>query len=198
MSHYVFIKYIFYFCGGRALMIEYSTTYIAGLFLLSNSLFYDERGCFKKVFSKDIFAELSLNTDFAELYYSINKRNVIRGMHFQTPPMDHVKMVYVISGKIHDVCLDLRRNSKTFGKCFDCMLSGDDRKYLYIPRGIAHGFACLEDNTVVHYAQTTGYSSIHDSGIHYDSFGFDWGIQNPILSDRDKSFPSLANFNTEF
>jgi dTDP-4-dehydrorhamnose 3,5-epimerase/CDP-3, 6-dideoxy-D-glycero-D-glycero-4-hexulose-5-epimerase len=112
--------------------------------------------------------------------------------------MDHVKLVYVISGKIHDVCLDLRHDSKTFGNSFDYILSGDDSNYLYIPKGIAHGFASLEDNTVVHYAQTSCYSEKHDSGIRYDSFGFSWNICNPIVSDRDKSFPGFADFYTKF
>jgi dTDP-4-dehydrorhamnose 3,5-epimerase/CDP-3, 6-dideoxy-D-glycero-D-glycero-4-hexulose-5-epimerase len=179
-------------------MIECVTTSIAGLFLLSNSLFYDARGCFKKVFSRDTFADLSLNIDFAESYYSISKKNVIRGMHFQTPPMDHVKLVYVIVGKIRDVCLDLRSDSKTFGKYFDCVLSGDAGNYLYIPKGIAHGFVSLEDNSIVHYTQTSCYSQEHDSGIRYDSFGFAWNVCNPIVSDRDKSFPDFADFHTEF
>jgi dTDP-4-dehydrorhamnose 3,5-epimerase/CDP-3, 6-dideoxy-D-glycero-D-glycero-4-hexulose-5-epimerase len=78
------------------------------------------------------------------------------------------------------------------------MLSGDDSNYLYIPKGIAHGFASLEDNTVVHYAQTSCYSEKHDSGIRYDSFGFSWNICNPIVSGRDKSFPGFADFYTEF
>jgi dTDP-4-dehydrorhamnose 3,5-epimerase/CDP-3, 6-dideoxy-D-glycero-D-glycero-4-hexulose-5-epimerase len=180
------------------MMFECAITPLAGLFLLSNSLFRDARGCFKKVFSKDAFAELSLNTDFAELYYSVNKKSVIRGMHFQTPPADHVKLVYVISGKIHDVCLDLRAGSKTFGKYFDCMLSGNDRNYLYVPKGMAHGFASLEDNTIVHYAQTSRYSPEHDSGIRYDSFGFAWDMPDPVVSDRDKSFPGFADFHTVF
>jgi dTDP-4-dehydrorhamnose 3,5-epimerase/CDP-3, 6-dideoxy-D-glycero-D-glycero-4-hexulose-5-epimerase len=174
------------------------TTPIDGLFLLSSSLLHDTRGCFKKVFSKDAFVEISLDTDFAELYYSISKKNVIRGMHFQTPPMDHVKLVYVIAGKIHDVCLDLRHSSKTFGKIFDCVLSSDDSNYLYIPKGVAHGFVSLEDDTIVHYAQTSCYSQEHDFGIRYDSFGFAWNVSNPIVSDRDKAFPNFADFHTEF
>jgi dTDP-4-dehydrorhamnose 3,5-epimerase/CDP-3, 6-dideoxy-D-glycero-D-glycero-4-hexulose-5-epimerase len=175
-----------------------TATPIDGLLLLSGATFYDERGCFKKVFSKNIFAKLSLNTDFRELYYSINKKNVIRGMHFQMPPMDHEKLVYVIAGKIQDVCLDIRSSSNTFGKYFNCILSGNDSNYLYIPKGIAHGFASLEDNTIVHYAQSCCYSREHDSGIKYDSFGFDWNICKPIVSDRDKSFLNFANFHTEF
>ena len=178
--------------------IEYSTASIEGLFLLSSKIFVDDRGKFKKLFSKDDFDRLSLESNFAELYYSVSRKGVIRGMHFQLPPADHVKMVYAISGKILDVCLDLRSSSKTFGKYFSCELSGNDDKYLYIPKGIAHGFAALEDNAIVHYAQTTAYSKIHDFGIRYDSFGFSWNIENPIISDRDKSFPRLDDFSTVF
>ena len=179
-------------------IIECSPTFVDGLFLLSSQLFLDQRGCFKKLLSKDVFDTFSLESNFVELYYSINNKNVIRGMHFQLPPFDHVKMVYVISGKIHDVCLDLRYKSKTYGKYFSCILSGDDYKYLYIPKGIAHGFSSLEDNSIVHYAQTSGYSKNHDFGIKYNSFGFNWNIKNPIMSDRDKSFPNLADFVTNF
>jgi dTDP-4-dehydrorhamnose 3,5-epimerase/CDP-3, 6-dideoxy-D-glycero-D-glycero-4-hexulose-5-epimerase len=178
--------------------IKYSTTSIGGLFIVSNPIFRDERGSFKKVLSRNDFEKLQLESNFSELYYSINKKNVIRGMHFQAPPMEHIKMVYVINGKILDVCLDLRRSSETYGKYFSIVLSGGDDQYLYIPRGIAHGFASLEDNSIVHYAQTTCYSQEHDRGVRYDSFGFDWNIKNPIVSGRDKSFQSLADFTTEF
>ena len=178
--------------------IEYTKASIDGLFLLSSRGFIDERGKFKKLLSKDDFDFLSLDSNFAELYYSVSKKGVIRGMHFQLPPMDHVKIVYVISGKILDVCLDLRITSKTFGKYFSCVLSGNDEKYLYIPKGLAHGFAALEDNSIVHYAQTTGYSKVHDFGVRYDSFGFNWNIENPIVSERDKSFPQLSDFSTVF
>jgi dTDP-4-dehydrorhamnose 3,5-epimerase/CDP-3, 6-dideoxy-D-glycero-D-glycero-4-hexulose-5-epimerase len=148
--------------------------------------------------SRNNFEKLSLESDFAELCYSISKKDVIRGMHFQAPPMEHIKMVYIINGKILDVCLDLRRASETYGKYFSCVLSGEDDKYLYIPKGIAHGFASLEDNSIVHYAQTTCYSRKHDSGVRYDSFGFNWNIENPIVSDRDRSFQRLADFVTVF
>ncbi|WP_010254906.1 dTDP-4-dehydrorhamnose 3,5-epimerase family protein [Treponema primitia] len=179
-------------------MIERQITPINGLYVLSNPVFHDSRGSFKKVLSKEVFDSLSLESNFTELYYSINKKNVIRGMHFQSPPMDHVKMVYVITGIIIDVCLDLRRTSKTFGNYFSYQLSGADDTYLYIPRGIAHGFASLEDDTIVHYAQTSCYSKEHDCGIKYDSFGLDWNIPNPIVSDRDKAFPDFSKFNTVF
>jgi dTDP-4-dehydrorhamnose 3,5-epimerase/CDP-3, 6-dideoxy-D-glycero-D-glycero-4-hexulose-5-epimerase len=179
-------------------MVKKQETPVSGLFVLSNPIFRDNRGSFKKLLSKEDFSALSLESDFAELYYSVNKKDVIRGMHFQTPPTDHVKMVYVLSGKVLDICLDLRRSSKTFGQYFCSSLSGDDNNYLYIPKGIAHGFISLEDNTIMHYAQTTGYDKEHDCGIKYDSFGFDWNIKNPILSERDKTLPALADYETVF
>jgi dTDP-4-dehydrorhamnose 3,5-epimerase/CDP-3, 6-dideoxy-D-glycero-D-glycero-4-hexulose-5-epimerase len=176
-------------------MIDREKTLFAGLYVLHNQIFSDIRGNFKKVFSKEMFESLSLENNFEELYYSINKKDVIRGMHFQIPPADHVKMVYVISGKILDVCLDLRSRSETFGKYFSYTLSGIDSSYLYIPKGIAHGFASIEDNTIVHYAQTSCYSPSYDCGIRYDSFGFDWPAINPIISQRDSSLPGFLEFS---
>jgi dTDP-4-dehydrorhamnose 3,5-epimerase/CDP-3, 6-dideoxy-D-glycero-D-glycero-4-hexulose-5-epimerase len=178
-------------------MIEIQKTSIDGLFILSNQIYYDERGSFKKLLSKDVFDDLSLESGFEELYYSVNKKNTIRGMHFQIPPLDHVKIVYVINGTVLDVCLDLRRGSETFGIYFSCALSGDDANYLYIPKGIAHGFASLVDNTIVHYAQTSCHSKDHDRGVKYDSFGFNWNITNPIISQRDSAFPGFDDFTKE-
>jgi len=179
-------------------MIKKTESLIPGLFVLRGSVFNDARGSFKKVFSKEAFEELSLECDFAELYYSINNKNVIRGMHFQIPPEDHAKMVYCTSGKILDVCLDLRKASPTYRKYASWTLCGNDEDYLYIPKGIAHGFASLEDNTIVHYAQTSCYSERHDCGVRYDSFGFSWNINEPVLSSRDKAFRSLVDFESPF
>ena len=179
-------------------MVEAKKTLISGLFILSNSMFNDDRGTFKKVLTKNDFDKLSLESNFKEIYYSINYKDVIRGMHYQLPPMDHVKMVYVSNGKILDVCLDLRQNSNTFGRYFCITLSDDDENYLYIPKGIAHGFASLEDNTIVNYAQTSCYSKEHDCGIKYDSFGFKWPIIKPIISNRDMEFPNFQDWNSVF
>ena len=179
-------------------MIEKKETPIKGLFILTNNIFSDCRGSFKKLFTQEEFKTLNLDFDFKEIYYSINKKNVIRGMHFQIPPHDHIKMVYVIQGEITDVCLDIRENSKTYGKWFSVELSGKDDCYLYIPKGIAHGFASREDMSIVHYVQTSCYSKEHDCGIHYKSFGFDWNIAEPIISERDASFPDIHYYKGVF
>lgn len=179
-------------------MISTIDTGFEGLKLIETNHFQDERGLFHKYFSKGDFSALGLDTDFKESYYSINKKDVIRGMHFQIPPADHTKLVYVTSGKIIDVCLDIRKKSKTFGKCFSVELSGKTAKCVYIPKGFAHGFVSLEDNTCVHYMQTTCYNKDCDKGISYDSFGFDWCVKNPIVSGRDKMHPRFEEFVSPF
>ncbi|WP_180999387.1 dTDP-4-dehydrorhamnose 3,5-epimerase family protein [Campylobacter concisus] len=178
--------------------INVINTNIKGLKVLEQEVFMDERGKFLKTFSKDIFAKNNLDIQIKETYFSISKKNVIRGMHFQTPPFDHIKIVYVPFGRIVDVILDLRKFSTTFKESFSVELSGENGKILIIPKGLAHGFISLENNTNVTYMQTTCYSSKNDMGIKYDSFGFDWKCKNPILSKRDTLFPTLEEFNTPF
>lgn len=173
-------------------------TSLSGLKILESKIFEDSRGKFIKTFTKDFFNDNGLDIDIRETYYSISHKDVIRGMHFQTPPYDHVKLVYVPAGKIIDVVLDIRKNSPTFGKYFSYELSSDNGKVLIIPKGLAHGFKSLVDNTNVTYMQTTCYAPNNDGGIKYDSFGFDWDCDNPKLSDRDNSFPALSEFDTPF
>lgn len=179
-------------------MISVLDTDFEGLKIIETNHFQDERGLFHKFFSKEDFSSLGLDTDFKESYYSINKKNVIRGMHFQIPPADHTKLVYVTSGKIIDICLDIRKNSKTYGKYFSVELSGDVSKAIYIPKGFAHGFVSLKDNTCVHYLQTSCYAKECDCGIRYDSFGYDWNVKEPIISERDLQHPSFNEFNSPF
>lgn len=173
-------------------------TSIHGLEILEPKIFEDNRGKFIKTFTKDFFKEKGLDIDIKETYYSISHKDVIRGMHFQTPPCEHIKLVYVPFGRILDVVVDLRKNSLTYGKYFSIELSSQNGNILLIPKGLAHGFKSLEDNTNVTYMQTTCYSPNNDTGIRYDSFGFDWQCDNPKISDRDLSFKSLKQFVTPF
>lgn len=179
-------------------MIKLLNTTLDGLKIIETNHFCDERGVFHKYFSKDEYEKLGLESNFQEDYYSINKSGVIRGMHFQIPPADHAKLVYVTSGRILDVCLDIRQNSRTYGKYFSIELSGDKAQCLYIPSGFAHGFKSLEDNTCVHYLQTTCYNASCDVGLRYDSFGFDWGDDEFIVSKRDKEHICFRDFVSPF
>ena len=179
-------------------MFKITETGFDGLRIVETSYFNDERGQFRKVFSKGEFSELGLDTDFREAYYSKSSKNVIRGMHFQTPPSDHAKVVYLIAGRIIDVCLDLRKKSNTYGRYFSIELSNVNPAYIFIPKGFAHGFVSLENDSIVHYMQTSCYEKSCDNGIRFDSFGFDWKLSNPILSQRDLAFPAFTDFCSPF
>ena len=160
----------------------------------------DDRGSFTKLFTNESIEKIvGLDTalKFAECYYSHSKKDVIRGMHFQTPPFDHHKVIHVIKGAIVDVVLDIRKESPNYGKYTTFNLSEDKKQLLFIPKGFAHGFHALEDS-VVQYFQTTAYAPSNDKGIKYDTFSFPWGTKTPIISERDKAFPPLANLNSPF
>ena len=178
--------------------MEKILTPFEGLFILQTVNFQDNRGCFQKLFNEDFFRDNGLECDFKEFYYSVNKKDVVRGMHFQTPPCDHAKLVYISKGRIKDVVVDIRKNSATYGKYFDIELDDQKGQYLYIPRGFAHGFLSLEDGSIVNYAQTTCYAKDNDCGIDSLSVGYDWGVANVIRSGRDLTFEQLSDFNSPF
>ncbi len=170
-------------------------TNLNGVFIINNFNVNDERGMFVKTYNKNVFNELNLNFEIRESYFSISKSKVIRGMHFQLPPYDHEKLVYVPQGSILDVVIDLRKNSTTYGKYISVELSKQNKKSIFIPKGFAHGFKSLSDDTITVYNVATEYNSKADAGIHYNSFGFDWKVDNPIVSQRDLAFLDINNFS---
>lgn len=169
-----------------------------GLYILETDNFVDTRGSFQKLFNKDFFVENHLDSGFSEFYYSVNKKGVVRGMHFQLPPHDHAKLVYVSQGRILDAVVDLRKGSDKYLQHFSIELNSDDGKYLYIPKGFAHGFASLEDGSIVNYAQTSCYAPSHDRGILSSSCGIVWPFEKPIISGRDLTFERLSDFKSPF
>ena len=178
--------------------MEIIETPFDGLLVLQTVNFQDHRGGFQKLFNFDFFKENGLDCDFKEFYYSVNNKDVVRGMHFQTPPADHTKLVYVSRGRIKDVVVDIRKSSITYGKHYSIELDDQKGQYLYIPKGFAHGFVSLEDGSIVNYAQTSCYSKEHDSGVDAMSIGFDWGVEKPVRSGRDLTFEKLSDFNSPF
>jgi dTDP-4-dehydrorhamnose 3,5-epimerase/CDP-3, 6-dideoxy-D-glycero-D-glycero-4-hexulose-5-epimerase len=173
-------------------------TGFAGLHIIEGSMFEDPRGVFLKTFNQSIFSGLGLETNYRERYYSKSHKEVIRGMHFQTPPCDHVKIVNVLQGRILDVVVDIRKDSPTYTKYFSIELNDSDGRFIYIPKGFAHGFKALTDNAIVEYNQTTEYNRECDCGIRWDSFGFDWQLSNPVISERDNDFCALNDYSSPF
>jgi dTDP-4-dehydrorhamnose 3,5-epimerase len=158
----------------------------------------DDRGTFVKTFHVDQFAKAGLPVDWREEFYSSSRRGVIRGMHFQTPPHDHEKLVYCMQGRVLDVVVDLRRASPTFGRHVAVELDAARGHGLYIPKGMAHGFLALTEEVLMAYKVGTVHASAHDAGILWSSFGLDWGIDSPIVSTRDRAHPPLADFDSPF
>lgn len=157
----------------------------------------DLRGSFVKTYAAGAMAALGLSFDFREEFYSVSAKNVIRGMHFQIPPHDHDKIVYCPQGHVLDVLLDLRPGEH-YGAVRSIVLTPEQPSVIYIPRGVAHGFKAIEDDTLMIYKTSSEHAPSHDGGILWDSFGFDWDCPSPIISQRDRNHPRFADYPTPF
>ena len=178
--------------------MEIIKTSIEGLVVIQPLDFGDERGYFmesyKESFVKDHFPDIH----FIQDNESKSSYGVLRGLHFQKPPFEQTKLVRVIQGEVLDVAVDLRKNSSTYGKWESIILSGENKKQLFIPKGFAHGFVVLSKEAIFSYKVDNIYAPDHDSGIYYKdtSLGIDWLLNDNdiILSEKDKN---LDHFNTK-
>lgn len=171
---------------------------IPGCFEIQPKVFHDQRGQFVKVFHEALFASNGLNTKFSEEYYSHSKKGVVRGMHFQSPPHDHVKVVYCVSGEVLDVVVDLRKGSPTYQQAVTLHLSAEKANMIYIPRGMAHGFCALSEMATLVYKVETVHNAAHDAGVLWNSVDVSWPVSEPVVSERDRSFVGLSNFQSPF
>ena len=170
-------------------------TEIADLLIITPDVFQDDRGMFLETFNRDVFEKHGLPTHFAQDNRSVSKKHVLRGLHFQKPPYAQGKLVSVAHGVALDVAVDLRKNSPTYGKWQSVLLSSDNKLMFWIPEGFAHGFVALEDNTVFQYKCTNVYHKESEGSIRWDDpdLNIDWGVSNPILSEKDAAAPILNN-----
>jgi dTDP-4-dehydrorhamnose 3,5-epimerase len=175
-------------------------TKIAGLVLVQPDVFTDERGYFFESFQKDKFQKLGIDADFVQDNESMSMNGVLRGLHFQVPPFAQGKLVRVVRGSVLDVAVDLRKNSGTFGKWESVVLSAENKLMLYIPEGFAHGFLVLEDHTIFQYKCTNYYNRESERGIIWNDpdLKIDWGIENPLVSDKDLKGVFFRNYVSPF
>ena len=168
--------------------MQVEKTEFDGLLILQPKIFKDERGFFFESWNKSVFKSLGVNISFVQDNQSVSKKNVLRGLHFQYHPHGQGKLVRVSNGSAIDVVLDLRKDSKTYGKHFKCKLSDQNATMLWIPYGFAHGFIALEDQTVFQYKCDELYHPESEGCIVWNdpSLGIDWGIKNPIVSSKDQ------------
>ena len=178
--------------------MKFIETEIQGVFLIQNLLFQDERGKFIKTFQRSIFNEMGLKFDQKENFFSVSALGVIRGLHFQYPPFAQEKLVYVPKGRIMDIVLDIRVDSPSYNKHIVVELSEKNYYSIYIPAGCAHGFQSLENDTVTIYSQGTEYEASADGGINPLSLGIEWPIKEYILSQKDKKFIHISDFESPF
>ena len=158
----------------------------------------DNRGWFIKTFHNDAFAELGLQFSMAEEFITYSSSGVLRGLHFQTPPFDHDKLVSCIHGEAWDVVVDLRADSPTFGQHEVVLLSAESQNQLFIPAGFAHGFCVPGSHATLIYKVNKPYAPDHDRGIRWDTAGVQWPVVDPVISERDRELPALADFTTPF
>lgn len=178
--------------------IQVNTTSISGCFELVPQIFKDERGSFVKTFHQEIFQEIGLETNFVEEYFSISMKGVLRGLHFQLPPKNCMKIVYCIYGEAIDVAVDLRVGSPTYGKHQIFQLNDRKASIIYLPTGTAHGFYVTSEKAIMMYKVSQVYDADLDTGIHWDSAGISWPTEVPIISERDNNFMSLNSFHSPF
>lgn len=173
-------------------------TNIEGCIVIDPTIFEDDRGVFFESYNKKKLERyLGKEIDFVQDNHSISNKGVIRGLHYQKEPYSQTKLVRVLQGEVIDVVVDMRKNSKSFGEYFKIRLSGDNKKMLLVPGGLAHGFLALKDNTVFLYKCDQYYNKEAEGGIIYDDpdLGINWEFPKDqlILSEKDKELPLFKN-----
>lgn len=173
---------------------------IPDVILIGSELLRDERGFFTDIYTTSEFKENNVPCAFVQSSYTKSKKHVLRGLHYQTPPYAQGKLVRVLSGRVFDVAVDLRKSSKDFGRWVSVELSEENGKMLWVPEGFAHGFLALEDDTRVLYKFTKEYSKASGRGIIWNDpkINVDWPVERPYLSAKDGSWPALNDAGIDF
>ena len=180
--------------------MKISKTFIEDLIIIEPQLFKDDRGFFYESYNKNNLDKV-INIVFVQDNESKSDKGVIRGLHFQAPPFEQTKLVRCVSGNILDVAVDLRTNSKTYGKSFSIELSSENNKQLFIPKGFAHGFQVLSETAIVNYKVDYFYNPTSDSGIIWNDkdLSINWNHDlKPILSVKDLTLISFKDLKSPF
>lgn len=169
-------------------------TPIQGLRIIEPDKFDDNRGYYLKSFEKKALRDQGIDFDIVQISHSFNQlKGTIRGVHFQVEPFAQAKLVFCGKGKVFDVALDLRKESKTYGEWYGVELTEENKQILYIPKGFAHGFQTLEDNSELIYFISEVYSKDHESGVKWNdpTFAINWSLEPTVISDKDNKWPAF-------
>jgi len=179
---------------------EFKVLEIKDVMLITPEVYQDERGFFKETFKDSDFSKMGISIEFLQDSISRSSKNIIRGLHYQKNPKAQAKLVSCVKGTIFDVAVDIRKNSPTYGKWVGAELSEENHQALFIPRGFAHGFVALSDIADVSYKLSEEHSEKDEAGIIYNDpdICIQWPVENPILSKRDRSNPTLKQADNNF
>lgn len=180
--------------------MEIIKTPLEGLLVIKPDVFEDDRGYFFESFNRDKFLHSGLKLDFVQDNESRSKKGVLRGLHFQAPPFAQGKLVRVMRGAVMDVAVDIRKNSPTYGKWDSIVLTGSNKLMYWIPVGFAHGFVTLEDDTIFFYKCTNVYNKPSEGSILWcdETLKINWGVDQPVISEKDRISPLFRDFVSPF
>ena len=177
-------------------------TEFKGLKIFEPRVFADSRGYFFESFNKQLFTEAGINSEFVQDNESKSQRGVLRGLHYQLNPMAQAKLIRVVEGEVLDVVVDIRVGSPTYGKSFSLLVSAENKKQLYIPRGFAHGFLVLSETCIFQYKCDNYYSKESEGGIHFRDaeLNINWGfdLDQALVSDKDQVLPGFKDCKNTF
>ncbi|WP_339925363.1 dTDP-4-dehydrorhamnose 3,5-epimerase [uncultured Cyclobacterium sp.] len=170
----------------------FTETELKGAYIIDINKIADERGYFARTFCKNEFEKIGLEANIAQANMSFNpKKGTLRGMHYQVAPYEETKLVKCVSGAIFDIIVDIRKDSPTYSKWTGVELSEENNRMLFVPRGFAHGFITLEDNTAIQYMVSQFYTPGAEKGIKWDDpkFNIQWPIDIAVISEKDNTHP---------
>ena len=173
--------------------MKFIETKISDLIIIEPTVFGDARGYFFESYNKNKFEEIIGKISFVQDNESKSSKGVLRGLHFQKPPFQQAKLVRCIEGEVLDVAVDIRKNSKTYGKHISVLLSGENKRQLFVPRGFAHGFLVLSDSATFSYKVDNTYAPKFDAGIRWNDneLNIQWGLEESevLVSAKDAELP---------
>ena len=182
--------------------MKIKSTFIKDLLIIEPEVFNDDRGYFMESYNQKNFLKKLPQVNFCQDNESKSSYGTLRGLHFQSPPFDQTKLVRVVSGRVLDVVVDIRKNSFTYGKYFSIELNHKNKRQLFIPKGFAHGFLVLSSEAIFSYKVDNHYSKDHDNGIHFldKEINIDWriDIKKIRISKKDGKLPYFSNINSPF
>ena len=182
--------------------MKFTKTNVEGLVIIEPTVFGDERGYFLETYNEKQFEEFIGKISFVQDNESKSAKGVLRGLHFQKPPFDQAKLVRCIEGEVLDIAVDVRKNSKTYGKHVAVLLSGVNKRQLFVPRGFAHGFLVLSDTATFAYKVDNTYAPEFDAGIRWNDkeLNIKWGMEDSevIISAKDAELPFFLEFKSPF